>query len=172
MKIKFKTPVIKSLAKLYLGFGAVIILFVILINNKTFYYNVNVPITSFIVLCSNFLINLFGGTSYVNGTHLSTPQFGINVVDGCNGIYATVILISGVIAYPSKIIHKALGVLIGFAAIFLLNLVRVISLLYIGQAYPDVFEEIHIFVWQPIIIIWAIYIWYLWWSKIEGKKSN
>ncbi len=108
----------------------------------------------------------------MDGTHLSTGQFGINVVDGCNGIYATAILLSGVIAYPARLTHKMLGVLFGFVAIFALNLVRVISLLYLGRSYPDIFKEIHIFVWQPIIILWAIYIWYLWWNRIEGKKSK
>ena len=116
------------------------------------------------------MINLFCLTSAINGTHLSTPEFGINVVDGCNGIYATAILLSGVIAYPARFKHKSVGILIGFMAIFALNLVRVISLLYLGQYFPTVFKEIHVFVWQPIIIIWAIYIWYLWWKQIEGKK--
>lgn len=177
-KIKIKKskiarrPVIKSLVRLYLSFGAIMILFIVVFNTKTFYWNVNVPFTSFIALASGFVINLFGGGSSVNDTHLSTSQFSINVVDGCNGLYATAILISGVIAYPSKIIHKLLGVLIGFAAIFALNLVRVISLLYLGQYYPDIFQEAHIFVWQPIIILWAIFVWYIWWSIIEGKKSK
>ncbi len=170
LKLKIKSPVLKSLARLYLAFGGILLLFVIIFNNKVFYWNVNVPFTSFIVFSSSFLINLFGGTSFVNGTHLSNPQFGINVVDGCNGIYATAILLSGVIAYPAKVRHKLLGVLIGFVAIFALNLVRVISMLYLGQYFPDIFKEIHIFVWQPIIILWAIYIWYFWWNTIEGKK--
>lgn len=169
-RLKIKSPVLKSLARLYLAFGGILLLFVIIFNNKIFYENVNVPFTSFIVLSSSFLINLFGGTSFVNGTHLSNAQFGINVVDGCNGIYATAILLSGIIAYPAKAIHKLLGVAVGFIAIFVLNLVRVISLLYLGQYFPDIFKEIHIFIWQPIIILWAIYIWYLWWYKIEGKK--
>lgn len=172
LRFKFKSPVLKSLARLYLAFGAVLVLFVIIFNTKIFYLSVNVPFTSFIVLSSSFFINLFGGTSFVDGTHLSTAQFGINVVDGCNGIYATAILLSGVIAYPARVIHKLLGVLVGFAAIFVLNLVRVISLLYLGQYFPDIFKEIHIFIWQPIIILWAIYIWYLWWHRIEGKKNR
>lgn len=165
-------PVIKSLVRLYLSFGAIMIIFIIAFNTKTFYWNVNVPFTSFIAFTSGFMINLFGGASSVNGTHLSTSQFSINVVDGCNGLYATAILISGVIAYPSKIIQKMLGFFIGFIAIFVLNLVRVISLLYLGQYYPDIFIEAHIFVWQPIIILWAIFIWYIWWNKIEGKKKK
>lgn len=170
LKFRIKSPVLKSLLRLYLTFGGLLILFVILFNNKIFYWHVNVPFTSFIVLSSSFLINVFGGTSSVNGTHLSTPHFGINVVDGCNGIYATAILVAGVLAYPARWKHRLLGVLIGFVAIFLVNLIRVISLLYLGQRFPDIFKEIHIFVWQPIIIIWAIYVWYLWWNKIEGRK--
>ena len=170
MKFKIKSPVLKSLAKLYIAFGAILVFFIIIFNTRIFYLNINVPFTSFIVLSSSFLINLFGGTSFVNGTHLSNPQFGINVVDGCNGIYATAILLSGVIAYPAKLTHKMQGVLIGFVAIFVLNLVRVISLLYLGQYFPDIFKEIHIFIWQPIIILWAIYVWYFWWHTIEGKK--
>jgi exosortase H (IPTLxxWG-CTERM-specific) len=169
---RIKSPVIRSLVRLYLGFAGVILFFVIVFNTKTFYYHINVPFTSFIVWTSSFLINLFGGTSFVNGTHLSTPQFGINVVDGCNGIYATAILLSGIIAYPSRIKHKMIGILLGFIAIFAVNLVRVISLLYLGQSYPDIFKELHVFIWQPVIIIWAIYIWYVWWNKIEGKKRK
>jgi len=169
---KFKSPVIRSLARLYLGFGAAILFFVIVFNTTAFYDNVNVPFTSFIVLVSSFLINIFGGTSMVDGTHLSTPRFGINVVDGCNGIYATAILLSGIIAYPSKIKHKAMGMLLGFIAIFALNLVRVITLLYMGQYFPDIFKEIHVFIWQPLIILWAIYIWYIWWKAIEAKNRK
>ena len=168
--LKIKSPVIRSLARLYLGFAGAILFFVVVFNTKIFYENINVPFTSFIVMTSSFLINLFGGASSVNGTHLSTPQFGINVVDGCNGIYATAILLSGVIAYPSRVKFKLIGIAVGFTAIFVLNLVRVISLLYLGQYFPDIFKEVHVFVWQPIIILWAIYIWYLWWKQIEGKN--
>lgn len=170
--LKFKSPVIRSLARLYLGFAGAILFFVIVFNTDFFYKYINVPFTSFIVKSSSFLINLFGGTSSVNGTNLSTPQFGINVVDGCNGIYATAILLAGIIAYPSTIKHKGLGILIGFWAIFALNLVRVISLLYLGQYFPSIFKEVHVFVWQPIIIIWAICVWYVWWVKIEGVRGK
>ncbi|OQX91456.1 MAG: exosortase H [candidate division Zixibacteria bacterium 4484_95] len=172
LKIKIKKPVMKSLIRLYLSFGVIMIFFIIVFNTKIFYWNVNVPFTSFIAFVSGLVINIFGGSSHVTGTHLSTAHFSINVVDGCNGLYAAAILISGVIAYPSSIAHKLLGVLIGFSAIFVLNLVRVISLLYLGQYYPDIFHEAHIFIWQPIIILWAIFIWYIWWSIIEGEKNK
>jgi len=170
-RFKFKTPVIKSLVKLYLSFGAMIILFVIAFHIPFVHRSVVVPFTSVVAQCSGLLMNLFGAGSHVNVNILSTSKFSINVVDGCNGIYATAILISGVIAYPTKIIHRLYGALAGVAAIFILNLVRVISLFYLGQHYPDIFEDIHVFIWQPIIILWAVFIWDFWSRKIESKKT-
>ncbi len=172
MKFKIfepKVPVLKSLARLYLGFGAMIILFVIAFHIKAFHKAVVVPFTYFVATCCSWLMNIFGANSFVVDNNLSTAEFSINVVDGCNGIYATAILISGVIAFPSKTVHKLFGVVLGVIAIFILNLGRVISLFYMGQYYPDIFEEVHVYVWQPIIILWAIFIWDFWSRKIQGR---
>ena len=114
-------------------------------------------------------MNLFGAGSNVMGTILSTSSYSINIVDGCNGIYATAILLSGILAYPSGIKDKLWGVLLGTAAVFLLNLGRVISLFYLGQYYPDIFNEVHVYVWQPIIILWAIIVWDFWSRRIKSK---
>jgi len=163
-------PVIKSLIRLYLAFGGLILLFAVAFHIPAFHRAVVVPFTSFVAICCSLLMNIFGANSYVIENTLSTARYSINVVDGCNGIYATAILISGVIAYPSRIKHKLIGVLLGVVAIFVLNLGRVISLFYMGQHYPDIFEEVHVYVWQPIIIIWAIFVWDFWSRKIEVRK--
>lgn len=167
-KSKSKTPVIKALIRLYVSFGGAILFFIIAFQFNFVHENVIVPFTSIVAGCSSILMNLFGASSNVTGNTLSTSDFSINVVDGCNGIYATAILISGVVAYPSKLSQKAIGVLLGFTAVFLMNLVRVISLFYMGLHFPDIFQEVHVYVWQPIIIIWAIIVWDFWSKKIEA----
>ena len=167
-KLKFKTPVIKSLVRLYLSFGGAILFFIIAFQFGFVHDNVVVPFTGFVSHCSSILMNIFGAGSKVTGNTLSTSEFSINVVDGCNGVYATAILISGVIAYPSKLSQKAIGVLLGFIAVFSVNLIRVISLFYLGLHFPDIFQEVHVYVWQPIIIIWAIIVWDFWSRKIEA----
>ncbi|MCD6163432.1 MAG: exosortase H [candidate division Zixibacteria bacterium] len=168
--MKIKKPVIKSLIKLYLSFGGMIILFVIAFHIKAVHHAVVVPFTEFVAICSSLLMNALGAGAQVTDNNLFTVNFRINVVDGCNGIYATAILISGVIAYPSKIIHRLYGILLGTFAIFVLNLIRVISLFYLGQYFPDIFQEVHVYVWQPIIILWAIFIWDFWSRKITAKN--
>jgi exosortase H (IPTLxxWG-CTERM-specific) len=170
-KLKIDKEVIKILARLYVLFGAILALFVIAFYLKPVREYVISPFTGIVAYCSSILMNVFGAGSRVSGTILSTSEYSINIVDGCNGIYATAILVSGVIAYPSTLLDKLKGVLLGAGAIFILNLGRVISLFYLGQHYPDVFNEVHVYVWQPIIILWAIIIWDFWSRKIRKKDQ-
>ncbi len=169
---KLNKPVLKTLARLYLAFGALLLFFVIAFSTESVHEAIVVPFTTLVAGASSVAMNLFGAGARVFGNHLSTARYSINVVDGCNGIYATAILVSGVIAYPSKMIHKAWGIVLGVLAVFILNLGRVISLFYLGQYYPDIFDEVHVYAWQPIIIIWAIFVWDFWSRQIEGRKRG
>lgn len=169
-KVKIDRSTLSALFKLYLKFGAILLVFIIAFFLEPVREYVISPFTSFVALCSSLIMNIFGAGSFVKQTFLSTSGYSINVVDGCNGIYATAILVSGVLAYPSSTKEKLYGVALGTLAIFFMNLGRVISLFYLGQSYPDIFEEVHIYVWHPIIILWAIFIWDFWSRKI--KKAN
>lgn len=159
--------VLRELLRLYLIFGAVLLGFVIAFNIGVVHVYVVAPWTTLVTNAASLLMNIFGASSWVADNHLSTSSYAINVVDGCNGIYATAILISGVMAYPSSWSEKVWGLLLGVAAIFALNLVRVISLFYLGEFYPSIFHEAHVYVWQPIIIVWAIFVWDFWSRKIK-----
>jgi len=151
-----------ALVRIYIYFGVALVFFFALFAQDFFFKSVMEPFTAFVAFCSSKLLNVFGSWTSVSGTHLSSSDYGINVVYGCNGAFATAILLSGIIAYPSRIREKLVGVLIGIPAIFAINQVRVISLFLLGRSHPDVFEEAHVYVWQPIIIIFAIFVWDFW----------
>jgi exosortase H (IPTLxxWG-CTERM-specific) len=173
-KLRLKKPVLKAMVRLYLVFGVVLALFIIAYNIKFVRVHILSPFTAVVTYCASLVMNLFGAGSSVGGSAshtLSTAEYSLNIVDGCNGIDATAILVSGVIAYPSRLKDKMWGVLFGFAAIFVFNLGRVISLFYLGQYYPDVFEGFHVYVWQVLIIVWAIFVWDFWSRKIQKKPE-
>lgn len=171
-KIKIDRPTLKALLRLYLIFGAIFLIFIIAFFLQPVRDHIITPFTAFILFCSSSIMNLFGGDSFIIGTNLSTPGYSIDVADGCNGIYATAILISGVLAYPARLKEKLLGILFGIAAIFVINLVRVISLFYLGQYYPDIFEQVHNYVWQALIIFWAIFVWNFWSTRIRAEAKT
>lgn len=158
---------LKAIVRLYLVFGACLAAFIIAFQINAVYDNVVRPFTSVVAVASQLIMNLFGAGASVNKCVLSTRSYSINIVDGCNGIYATAILISGVIAYPRRWSQKAWGIFLGVIAVFVLNLGRVISLFYLGAYHPDIFDEVHVYAWQPIIIIWAIFVWDYWARKTE-----
>lgn len=168
---RFNKPALKAIARLYLAFGGILLVFVIIFHIDAFHESVVVPFTALVAGASKIAMNIFGAGAQVNNCVLSTAAYSINIVDGCNGIYATAILISGVLAYPSRWSHKLWGIVLGVIAIFILNLGRVISLFYLGRYYPDIFEEAHVYVWQPIIIIWAIVVWDFWARQSEKAKE-
>lgn len=160
-----------ALLKIYIFFGLAIVAFFILLTNGFFAKKVVEPFTGFVAFCSSQILNIFGSWTSVSGTNLSSSDYGINIVYGCNGAFATAILLSGIIAYPSRIKEKLIGILIGIPAIFAINQVRVISLFLLGKRYPAVFEEVHVYVWQPIIIIFAILVWDFWARNFVKKDK-
>jgi exosortase H (IPTLxxWG-CTERM-specific) len=160
-----------ELVKIYILFGVAVFCFFLLLNYIPFHNKVIQPFTAFIAFFSSKILNLFGTWTSVSGTNLSSKDFGINIVDGCNGVFATAILLAGIIAYPSRIKEKLIGILIGIPAIFLINQLRVISLFYLGRSHPTVFEEVHVYAWQPIIIIFAILVWDFWARNFVKKDK-
>ncbi len=160
-----------ALVKIYVFFGLALVFFFALLTNDFLFKKVMEPFTAFVAFCSSQILNIFGSWTSVSGTHLSSSDFGINVVYGCNGAFATAILLSGIIAYPSRVREKLTGILIGMPAIFAINQARVISLFILGRKYPGVFEEVHVYVWQPVIIIFAIFVWDFWARNFVRKDK-
>jgi exosortase H (IPTLxxWG-CTERM-specific) len=120
------------------------------------------PFTAFIAKISSALLNLLGMKSHAVGTRLAGDGVAFELRNGCNGVWATIIFVSAVLAFPSTLLAKVVGVVAGFCAIFAINLVRVVSLYYVVRYYPKAFEGAHVYVWQTIVIAAAVLLWLFW----------
>lgn len=99
---------------------------------------------------------------------------GIEIVAGCNGVEAVLILISAVLAFPSPWRYKLIGVGVGFVAIQALNLVRIISLYYLLLWNRVWFDWFHLYLWQALIILDALVFWLVWlrWLPREEPPAD
>lgn len=136
-----------------------------------------VPILDFNAMAASSTLNLFGASTYANGAIVSSSDFTFRVTPECTSIIFTGIFISIVLAWPSKIREKLIGIAIGIAVLLFLNLVRLITLFYIGSAFPDFLDIAHFFLWQILMILLTIGLWLLWSAKIvrtprEGEKRD
>jgi len=122
------------------------------------------PFTAGIAKVCSWLVQLFDSDVVSSGKILRSLSngFAVEIQPGCNGIEALIILFAAMFAFPAPLKSKFIGFGIGFAAIQLLNLVRIISLFYLGQWNMTWFEWFHLYLWQALIILDALVVWLVW----------
>ena len=99
--------------------------------------------------------------------------FGVSIEPGCNGIEACIVLFAAMMAFPSTWKHKFAGLVVGFVAVQALNVVRVVSLFYLGQWNTAVFNFAHEFLWQGLIMLDVLIVWLLWVrAGAKAQKAN
>ena len=129
------------------------------------------PYTAVIARVSGGVLRVFGEEAAVSGCVVSSPRFAVTIYNGCNGLITSLIFISGVLAFPAKISAKLIGVIGGLLTIQLINLVRIVSLFYIGVFLPQHFSDAHIFIWQSLVILAGISLWILWAHKFALPRE-
>ena len=121
-----------------------------------------VPYTTLIAKVSGIILGLLGEDITMNGCVLRSPRFAVTIYNGCNGLITSLIFVSGVLAFPARWSAKIIGVGGGLLAIQAINLVRIISLFYIGIYLPKLFNSSHIFIWQSLVILAGVTLWITW----------
>jgi exosortase/archaeosortase family protein len=111
---------------------------------------------------SSGILNLFGQDTVVVGTTVQSTAFGITVVTACTGAFLTGLFLIAVVAFPTRWLSKLIGVGIGVGGIFLVNIVRLVSLYFIGVHWPGFLNEAHQLIWQSLLIVIAVALWLLW----------
>ncbi|MDT8437563.1 MAG: exosortase H [Wenzhouxiangellaceae bacterium] len=126
--------------------------------------HVILPFTSGIAWVSVNLIELFDEGVVAAGKIIRDVEsgFAVSIEPGCNGVEALIILFAAMFAFPAPLKNKLIGFAIGFVAIQSLNLVRIISLFYMGQWNMVWFEWFHLYLWQALIILDALVVWLIW----------
>lgn len=126
------------------------------------------PFTGLLATISTAVILPFDDTVIAQGRVLrdATTGFAVSIESGCNGVEAAIVLIAGIVAFPASLKNKVVAILAGFLFVQALNIVRIISLFYLGQWNYTVFEWFHLYLWPVLImldvlIVFAIYLQWL-----------
>jgi exosortase H (IPTLxxWG-CTERM-specific) len=123
-----------------------------------------VPWTNALAAVSAWLVTVVdpGVAATGNVLRSTVNGFAVSIEAGCNGVEATIVLIAAMLAFPAPWREKLLGLTAGIVAVQGLNLVRVISLFYLGQWNFQVFEWAHLYVWQALIMLDVLVVWLIW----------
>jgi len=110
--------------------------------------------------------HFFGLEVTAQDTLLILKNTTFEIIQECTGLFAAMIYVACVLAYPAKLVKKGEGIVLGIPLIFFLNILRMVFLVYIGNHHYDLFEYVHSYLWQGTFIIVVILLWFIWIEKI------
>jgi exosortase H (IPTLxxWG-CTERM-specific) len=122
------------------------------------------PWTNALARISTWLVTVFDPNVMAVGKIMrsTTNGFAVSIEAGCNGVEATIVLLAAILAFPAPWKNKLAGLAAGIVAVQGLNIVRVISLFYLGQWDRQWFEWAHLYVWQALIMLDVLIVWLIW----------
>jgi exosortase H (IPTLxxWG-CTERM-specific) len=123
-----------------------------------------IPWTNTLAAISAWIVTVVDPNVAATGKILrsTTNNFAVSIEAGCNGVEATIVLVAAVLAFPAPWRSRVIGLAAGIVAVQGLNIVRVISLFYLGQWNMQVFEWAHLYVWQALIMLDVLIVWLVW----------
>ena len=86
------------------------------------------------------------------GSVIRLPSVALDVKFGCNGLEAVLIYAVAVLAFPAPWMHRLLGMFVGFVLLQVINILRIIALVYSALHLKSIFQYIHIYVAQGMMI--------------------
>ena len=121
---------------------------------------------------TSFVLNLLGNRTLVIGHTITASRFSITVVTACTGLFMTAVFLSAVVAYPARFLAKLIGLALGIAGIFTVNIVRLVSLFYIGIYWPSFLDQAHLLVWPSLLIVFSLFLWLFWAGKVTHAPQK
>lgn len=118
---------------------------------------------SLVTVCGG-LIHVFGGNAVISGTVLqnSVNGFGVSVENGCNAVNVTILLWAAILTYPALWASKLKGLAVGTLILHAVNLLRIITLFYLGQYNRSWFDFAHYYLWESLIVLDTLAIFWFW----------
>ncbi len=137
--------------------------------------DINGGYSNAIVILTAKILSVIGVTSTVQGSIIHLPSISLDVQFGCNGLEAVMIYAVAVLTFPASWRSRIIGIFAGFLVIQVLNLIRIVALAYAGVYHKELFDLIHIYVAQGVMIAVALgtfvlYLTYL--SHEQGKREE
>src|SRR6476659_6339033 len=122
------------------------------------------PWTDTVARVSGALMRTFDASITTSGNVIGSnaSPFAVAIEAGCNGVEATLVLVAAMLAFPAPWPHRLAGIGVGVATVQVLNVIRVVTLFYLGQWNEHAFEWAHLYVWQALIMLDVLIVWVIW----------
>lgn len=117
------------------------------------------------------VMSMSGLQNHLQGTHIFFPGAHWEVVSECTALQAMYVFVAFVIAYPSLLMSKGVGIGLGLPLLFVANIVRLLVLAWAIQLVPDYAEIVHDYVWQVAFLFLLVLMWMGWMDLVVKREK-
>ncbi len=135
-------------------------------------FDINGGYTHAVVWVTSRVLKTVSIPAVCEGSIIRLPSIALDVRFGCNGLEAVMIYSIAVIAFPSSWKRRLIGIASGFLALQVVNILRIAGLAYAGVHFPGLFEILHIYVAQGIMIAVALGIFFVYLSHARPNEES
>lgn len=96
------------------------------------------------------------------GTIITGGGISLEIYYKCTGVYQMAGFMAGVLAFPTNYQNKIIGFAWGIFGIGILNLLRILSIFYIGLYLPNAVRIFHGVIWEILMILLSFLLWVYW----------
>jgi exosortase/archaeosortase family protein len=145
-----------------------------ILNTTTFMEVQSGRFAQFIAQLSGGIAGVFTDPVQVVGTTITGFGFAVDIRYGCDALEPMALLTAVILAYRSPLIHKIIGLPVGLCIVFIINQLRIFSLMLAQLHVPSLFDILHVDIWQPLFVVIALVIFALWlaWSHRYSNKRQ
>ncbi len=119
------------------------------------------------------ILRLLGNGAKASGTAINAPAFSMTIRTGCDAIQASAFFVLIVLSspVPVRLSAKLPWLIFGTLVLLTVNIVRIVSLYYVGVFYPKAFDTMHVEVWQPAFIFLPLCLWFIWLRRVMPRPA-
>lgn len=136
------------------------------LTSRPFFESISQPILNVYADISNGILNVLGQQTKANNENIYSSDFSIQIKKGCDAIAPMILYALSILFFPVAFKHKPKGILIGLFLLFVLNIVRIVTLYLTGKYVHSLFDIMHTDIWQIIFIVFTLYLWLIWLKKV------
>jgi archaeosortase B (VPXXXP-CTERM-specific) len=117
------------------------------------------------------ILSFLGFHTAVDGVSVNFASTGLTIIAECTGYTAMALFFSVVVAYPSPITKKLVGLAIGIPLILAFNMLRLVIMAVVLAYRPQYFEFAHLYFWQVALIVFVVAIVIVWIEKLVNREK-
>ena len=139
-----------------LAYGALVVGLSVLLLSDMVFDDLLEEVRVLVAWTTSNTMALFGMDVRSHGEIITGPGASLMIVNECTGVDATILLVSAVLVFPAGWRQKLLGAGLACGVMMLLNFVRVLTLIYIGNYHGSWLEIGHLYVWPVFVILTGV----------------